>query len=110
MTKEVFYNKMADLQSELSAVKSRIAALKNEYVVSLNESYKHLLGKKVRVTYVGFFDHRGERTEVCYWLGYKTTRFDDVKPTFNQVKKDGTMSSREAHLYVSEILSMEEVE
>lgn len=108
MTKEEYCRRLAVLRLEEDAIKTKISELKIDYVASVNAPYKHLLGKKVNVTYKGFFDE-SIQTHTCYWTGYKLNTYGKVKATFKQVKKDGTMSSREEHLYVEEIVSMEEV-
>jgi hypothetical protein len=109
MTKEEYCSRLDVLRSDESAIKTRIFGLKRDYMVSVNAPYKHLLGKKVVVTYKGFFDE-SIQVRTCYWNGYKLNTYGEVKPMFKQVKKDGTMSSRDEHLYVEEIVSMEEVE
>lgn len=109
MTKEEYLSRLDVLHSEEDAIKTRIFELKKDYMVSANAPYKHLLGKKVVVTYKGFFDE-SIYVRTCYWHGYKLNTYGEVKPIFKQVKKDGTMSSREEHFYVEDIVSMEEVE
>ena len=108
MTKEEYYNRLDILHSEMSVIKNKISELKKEYMVSLNAPYKHLIGKKVVVTYKGYFDD-SIQVYTCYWAGYSLNNFGDIKPTFKMTKKDGTMSSREECLYVKEIVSMDEV-
>lgn len=109
MTKEEYLSRLNVLRSEESAIKTRIFELKKDYMVSVNAPYKHLLGKKVEVTYTGFFD-KNIQVHTCYWTGYKMNTYGDINPTFQKVKKDGTMSSREDHLFVKDIVAMEEVE
>lgn len=108
MTKEEYYSRLDVLRSEESAIKNRILELKNDYLVSVNEPYKHLIGKKVVVTYKGFSDE-SVKIDTFYWMGYRLGGFGELRQTFNKVKKDGTMSAMEAHLYAKEIMSMEEV-
>lgn len=108
MTKEEYYSRLDVLRSEESAIKNRILELKNDYLVSVNEPYKHLLGKKVMVTYKGFSDEN-VNTHTCYWMGYRLVGFGEFRPTFSKVKKDGNMSAVEERLYVKDIVSMEEV-
>lgn len=111
MTREEYIQKSEELQKQEIEIRTKRNELQAEYKKSLNAPYKHLLLKKVRVTYKTWFwnDKSGEeRTDIGYWGGYYI-EFGEFKPRFYQVKKDGTMSSRELHLYSKEILSMEEV-
>ena len=111
MTREEFIQKSEELQKQEAEIRTKRSNLFAEYKESLNEPYKHLLYKKVTITYkTWFWNNKSdeERTEVGYWGGYYQ-EFGEFKPRFYQVKKDGTRSSRELHLYPKEILSMEEV-
>lgn len=112
MTREEYIQKSEELQKQEIEIRTKRNELQAEYKKSLNAPYEHLLFKKVRVTYKTWFwndESDEERTDIGYWGGYYI-EFGEFKPRFYQVKKDGTMSSRELHLYPKEILSMEEVE
>lgn len=109
MTNEEYCRRLAVLRLEEDVIKTKISELKRDFIVEANAPYKHLLGKKVVVTYKGFFDE-SIQVRTCYWHGYKLNTYGEVKPIFKQVKKDGTMSSREEYLYVKDIVSMEGVE
>lgn len=111
MTREEYIQKSEELQKQEVQIKTKRGELQEEYRKSLNEPYKHFLYKKVTVIYKTWFwndKSDEERTDIGYWGGYYL-EFGEFKPRFYQVKKDGTMSSRELHLYPKEILSMEEV-
>lgn len=111
MTREEFIQKSEELQKQEIEIRTKRNELQAEYKKSLNAPYEHLLFKKVRVTHKTWFwndKSDEERTDIGYWGGYYI-EFGEFKPRFYQVKKDGTMSSRELHLYPKEILSMEEV-
>ena len=111
MTREEYLQKSEELHKQELVIKTKRRELQEEYKKSLNALYEHLLFKKVRVTHKTWFWNDKtdeERTDIGYWGGYYI-EFGEFKPRFYQVKKDGTMSSRELHLYPKEILSMEEV-
>jgi hypothetical protein len=111
MTREEYIQKIEELKQQELEIKVKKGELYEEYKESLNEPYKHLLNKKVTVTYNSWFwnDKSDEKKTVTgYWGGYYL-EFGDFKPRFYQVKKDGSMSSRELHIYPREIISMEEV-
>ena len=111
MTREEFIQKSEELRKQEIEIQTKKGNLFAEYKESLNEPYKHLLYKKVTITYKVWswaINPDEVRTDVGYWGGYYQ-EFGEFKPRFYQVKKDGTMSSRELHLYPKAILSMEEV-
>lgn len=111
MTREEYIQKSEELQKQEVEIRTKRSELQEEYRSSLNKPYEHLLYKKVRVAYKAWFwndKSEEERTDIGYWGGYYL-EFGEFKPCFYQVKKDGTMSSRELHLYPKEIISMEEV-
>lgn len=111
MTREEFIQKSEELQKQEAEIHTKRKELQAEYKKSLNAPYEHLLSKKVRVTYKTWGWRAGdpaEETVVCYWGGYYI-QFGEFRPRFYQIKKDGSISSRELHLYAKEILSMEEV-
>jgi hypothetical protein len=111
MTREEFIQKSEELQKQETEIRAKRSNLFAEYKESLNAPYEHLLSKKVRVTYKTWgwrASNPEEETAVCYWGGYYI-QFGEFRPRFYQIKKDGSISSRELHLYAKEILSMEEV-
>lgn len=111
MTQEEYIQKREELRQQEIKITTKRKILEAEYIESLNKPYEHLFNKKVNVIYKSWFgvnDIEKERTEVAYWGGYYM-QFGEFRPRFYQVKKDGSMSSRELHLYPKEIISMEEV-
>lgn len=111
MTREEYIQKSEELRKQEIEIQTKKSELQAEYKKSLNAPYEHLLSKKVRVTYKPWrwvSDDSAEQTVVCYWGGYYM-QFGEFRPLFYQVKKDGSISSRELHVYAKEILSMEEV-
>ena len=111
MTREEYIQKSEELHKQEVEIQTKRHELQAEYINSLNAPYEHLLSKKVRVTYKTWGWVKGDSAEdtvVCYWGGYYI-QFGEFRPRFYQIKKDGSMSSRELHVYAKEILSMEEV-
>jgi len=111
MTREEYIQKSEELRKQEIEIQTKRKELQAEYKKSLNAPYEHLLFKKVRVTYKAWgwlSDDSAEQTVVCYWGGYYI-EFGEFRPRFYQIKKDGSISSRELHVYAKEILSMEEV-
>lgn len=111
MTREEYIQKSEELQKQEIEIRTKRNELQAEYKKTLNAPYEHLLFKKVRVTYNTWgwdADGSAEKTVVCYWGGYHI-QFGEFRPRFYQIKKDGSISSRELNVYAKEILSMEEV-
>lgn len=111
MTQEEYNQKIEDLRQQEVEIQARKREAQAEYQNHLNKPYEHLLQKKVRVVYKQWGwtpKEMTEKTEICYWGGYYL-QFGEFRPRFYQVKKDGSISSRELHIYAKEILSIEEV-
>lgn len=110
MTREEYNLRMEELRKQEIKIASQKKEAQEEYRKSLNEPYKHLLNKKVTVTYekAKWLTWETEiKREVCYWGGYYL-EYGEFRPQFYQIKKDGSMSSRKLHLYPNAIISMEE--
>lgn len=110
MTREEYNLRMEKLREQEIKIVSQKKEVQEEYRKSLNEPYKHLLNKKVAVTY----EHKTWLTrqtetkrDVCYWGGY-CLEYGEFRPQFYQIKKDGSMSSRKLYLSPNAIISMEE--
>lgn len=108
MTREEFENRYREIEQKEHDLKVAKYHLEEEFCRSLNEPYKHLQEKKVKVTYLQWEGKGDEKTEISYWGGY-ICNFGIVIPTFYQVKKDGTMSYHRHRFDVMTILQMEEV-
>lgn len=107
MTHEEFENKYRELEQQECNLRVAKHRLEADFCQSLNEPYKHLQEKKVKVTYLQWEGKGEEKTEISYWGGY-TCNFGIVIPTFYQAKKDGTMSCHRHRFDVMTILQMEE--
>lgn len=110
MTREEYNLRMEELREQEIKIASQKKEVQEEYRKSVNKPYEHLLCKKVTVIY----EHQiwatreiVEKTEICYWGGY-SFNYGDLRPRFYQIKKDGSMSSRELYLRPYKIVSMEE--
>ena len=101
---------MEELREQEIKIASQKKEVQEEYRKSVNKTYEHLLNKKVTVTYEKktWLTRQTEiKREVCYWGGY-CLEYDEFRPQFHQIKKDGSMSSRKLYLYPDAIISMEE--
>lgn len=110
MTREEYNQRMEELREQEIKIASQKKEVQEEYRKSVNKPYEHLLHKKVTVIY----EYQPwatrdieEKTAICYWGGYYL-EYGDFRPGFYQIKKDGSMSSRELYLRPHKIISMEE--
>jgi hypothetical protein len=110
MTREEFEEQYRELELKEREIKIAKHKLEEEYRVSVNEPYNHLIGKKVRVTYIS--DDWGQQDQILttetYWGGF-ICNFGITIPSFYNAKKDGTVSTQRHRFGCMEVVSMEEI-
>lgn len=109
MTEAEYYAKIKEIWAKEDELREERRQIQKEYLETLNSPWKDFVFKKVKVRYTSRIS-REERTEketICYWGGF-IFKYGGPNPTFYQIKKDGTQSSREANLgWEPQIISME---
>lgn len=103
MTKEEFKAKKEIINSKINELNNEMIKLKKEYIKS---NVKYPIGSKVCITTPTYtrLDNLESATvpeikQYAYVKDYRIDFFDNIKPLFRRVKKDGTMS--EVNLFVS---------
>ena len=88
MDKETFVQKTNELENILRETRTKLYELEKEYVAT-NQPFP--IGTKVKITYEG-------ETQSTYGIvkGYQLC-FEDVKPVFAKVNKDGSMHKTATH-------------
>lgn len=99
MTEKEYNEKMKEFKRREAEIRAERSQVSHEYEVSMNKPYKHLLNKKVRITYEGW--GRDKITVDGFWGGFHY-EWGGFVPVFYQIKKDGTMSSRRQHLSIAQ--------
>lgn len=89
MNKEEFQTKKNDINSKIRELKSQKIQLEKEYIES---NMKYPIGSKVCIT-------TNESKRYAYVKDYRIDFSDNIKPLFNEVKKDGTMSKRGLYVW-----------
>lgn len=113
MRKEEYVKKERDIESKIDVLRTELADLKSQYakdiIENIKEDYGVEIGDKVNVTYC-FRNYNKEiecKSVECFFGGSKVI-FGYPKPTFYEVKKDGTQSQKEKHIFY-DIVKIEKV-
>lgn len=107
MTKKEFENRMADIDLKIHELKSKKEAIKKEYADSIGGQYDHLIGKWVKVTYRNY---TVERSLVGFWKGVSIQAGSLIMVEVYKAKKDNTQSSRTDYDYITDLVSVVEIE
>ena len=107
MTKQEFSEKMADIQRRFCDLEDEKRCLEKEFADSIDGPYKHLVGKWVIATYRNYNE---ERTITGFWKGVEVSIGSLIKVEVYKPKKDGSPSSRVEYQFITELVSVVEVE
>lgn len=107
MTKKEFKNRMADIDLKINELNSKKEVIKKEYADSIGGQYDHLIGKWVKVTYRNY---TVERSLVGFWKGVSIRMGSLIMVEVYKAKKDKTQSSRTDYDYITELVSVVEIE
>jgi hypothetical protein len=109
--KETYLNELRTLREEEIKIINNKKLILKKYEEYINEEYKHLLNKKVEITYTVL--GKSPQKDIAYWGGYRIIEFDLIEiPFLYKVKMNGQMSSQRHKLQKewAEIISIKPVE
>ena len=101
------YKKLEDKKRKIIALKTQ---LENDFEITINEPFNHLLNKKVEVLYISGMEdtYDQELKTISYWSGYRVVNGQAI-PVFFKPNPDGTKSLQRDYFGVKEIISMYEI-